>query len=91
MQAHVKLRRSVGDRNVLWWIRAMQYAVVDNLLTPLYVLLNASFQQFDMRVAIFLAPAGLRAEREPLEAAFPRRGRGTDQLGPSSGSQSSDV
>jgi hypothetical protein len=30
----------------IWWIRATQYAVIETRLTPLYHLLNASFQKF---------------------------------------------
>ena len=47
LECHVKLRGSLDDRMVISWIRATQYAVVDTILTPLYHLLNASFQKFD--------------------------------------------
>jgi hypothetical protein len=46
LECQVKLRGSLDERMVIWWIRATQYAVVDTVLTPLYHLLNASFQQF---------------------------------------------
>jgi hypothetical protein len=46
LECQVKLRGSLDERMVIWWIRATQYAVVDTILTPLYHLLNASFQKF---------------------------------------------
>ena len=46
LECQVKLRGSLDERMSIWWIRATQYAVVDTVLTPLYHLLNASFQQF---------------------------------------------
>jgi hypothetical protein len=46
LECQVKLRGSLDERMVIWWIRATQYAVVDTILTPLFQLHNASFQQF---------------------------------------------
>ena len=46
LECQVKLRGSLDERLVITWIRATQYAVVDTLLTPLYNLMNASFQKF---------------------------------------------
>lgn len=46
LTCQVKLRGSLDERMVIAWIRATQYAVVDTVLTPLYHLLNASFQKF---------------------------------------------
>ena len=46
LECHVKLRGSLDNRVVIWWIRARQYAVVDTVLVPLFDLLNASFQRF---------------------------------------------
>jgi len=46
LECEVKLRGSLDERMVISWIRATQYAVVDTIVTPLYHLLNASFQQF---------------------------------------------
>jgi len=45
LECQVKLRGSLDERMSIWWIRATQYAVIDTVLTPLYHLLNASFQQ----------------------------------------------
>ena len=47
LECQVKLRGSLDGRMTTAWIRATQYAVVDTILTPLYQLLNASFQKFD--------------------------------------------
>lgn len=46
LHCHVKLRGSLDERMVIWWLKATQYAVVDTVLTPLYRLHNASFQKF---------------------------------------------
>jgi hypothetical protein len=46
LECQVKLRGSLDECMSIWWIRATQYAVIDTVLTPLYHLLNASFQQF---------------------------------------------
>ena len=46
LECQIKLRGSLDERMVIWWLHATQYAVVDTLLTPLYHLLNASFQRF---------------------------------------------
>lgn len=46
LEIQAKLRGSLDDRLVINWINAVQYAVVDTLLTPLYRLRNGSFQQF---------------------------------------------
>lgn len=47
LHCHVKLRGSLDDRMVIWWLKATQFAVVDTVLTPLYHLHNASFQKFE--------------------------------------------
>jgi hypothetical protein len=47
LECQAKLRASLDERMVITWIRAKQYAVVDTVLTPLYNLLNASFQKFN--------------------------------------------
>jgi hypothetical protein len=46
LQAQIKLRGSLDERMVVWWIKATQYAVIDTILTPLFQLHNASFQKF---------------------------------------------
>ena len=47
LECQVKLRGSLDERMTIAWIRATQYAVIDTILTPLYRLLNASFQKFN--------------------------------------------
>ncbi|MGI9292091.1 MAG: DUF1838 family protein [Gammaproteobacteria bacterium] len=46
LEAQVKLRGSLDGSMSIWWLKATQYAAVDCVLTPLYNLLNASFQKF---------------------------------------------
>jgi hypothetical protein len=46
LELQAKLRGSLDERMVVSWIRATQYAVVDTVVTPLYHLLNGSFQKF---------------------------------------------
>jgi hypothetical protein len=46
LELQVKLRGSLDERMVISWIRATQYVVVDTIVTPLYRLLNGSFQKF---------------------------------------------
>ena len=86
LDVQAKLRGSLDKRLVITWINAVQYAVVDTVLTPLYRLRNGSFQLFarqdDGSFAITMLELAYFTDLETGEALAEFTNPFTQQTGP---------